>query len=422
MKIKWVKIKGEGGGILKEEYIKIFSDVLKIKTENGNEKEVALYLKDLLSKHNIESTLLEFAAGRANLVAEISNGEGKTIGISGHMDVVSAGDESKWTHNPYEADIENGVIWGRGTSDMKSGLVALTLAFIELAESKNFKGKIRLMATVGEEVGELGSKQLTDLGYADDLDAILVGEPCNVGVMYAHKGSLNYKLKATGIAAHSSTPELGKNAIENLLDVILLIRTEIEKQSKEYKNEILGETLHNVTLFNGGTQVNSIPDYAEAEVNMRTIPEFSNDKIIELIEDIVDKCNSQGKSLELEVTANQLPVQSNPNSELIKTIIEQAGKINTLSVEYLIKQMGEVMNEDLTKLPFFKEGKIELRPITASGTTDVAQFIRGNKNMEVAVYGPGMPMLNHKIDERLPIEQFIDFIEVYKNILSSYLN
>lgn len=92
------------------------------------------------------------------MVAEIHHGDGKTLAISGHLDVVSAGDVSQWTHPPFSAHIDDdGVLWGRGASDMKSGLAALAMAMIHLNETKNFTGTIRLMATVGEEVGEYGS-------------------------------------------------------------------------------------------------------------------------------------------------------------------------------------------------------------------------------------------------------------------------
>lgn len=252
-------------------------DVIKINSENDHEKQVALYIQNLLKQHGIESKLVDFKGDRANLVAEIKNGEGKTLVISGHMDVVSAGDPSAWTHPPFSAYMdEQGVMWGRGTSDMKSGLMALVFAMIAMHDSKNFHGTIRLLATVGEEVGEYGSKQLTDLGYVDDADGLLIGEPCNLGIMYAHKGSLNYKLVSKGSAAHSSMPELGSNAIEHLNVAMTQISQRISEQAEKFENPTLGKTFHNITLIKGGVQVNSIPDYA----NTKPMPVPSQNLII----------------------------------------------------------------------------------------------------------------------------------------------
>lgn len=407
----------------KKERIAILKHIVKINTENGNEGSVAKYFQELLNNHGIESKLIEFSPGRSNLVSEISNETGKTLALTGHMDVVNAGDESKWTHPPFSAHIEEDVIWGRGTSDMKSGLAALVIAFIELNESRRFKGRIKLLATVGEEIGELGSKQLTDLGYADGIDAMLIGEPCNVGIVYAHKGSLNYKVISKGVAAHSSTPELGSNAIEHLTAAMTMISERIASKAEKYENPVLGKTYNNITLIRGGVQVNSIPDYAEFEANARTIPEFDNLAVIKEVKAVINELNQKEHfDLDVVITADQYPVETDPNSTLVQTIIEVTNSMESLSVKHLLKSMGDVIGEDLNYIGLPVGEKQPLAPISTSGTTDAAQFIRANKNLELAVYGPGMPMLNHKINERLPIEQYLDFIEAYKLIIEKYLS
>ncbi|MGF0095995.1 ArgE/DapE family deacylase [Peptoniphilus sp. SGI.035] len=405
----------------RENAIDILSDLIKIKTVNGNELEVANYLKDLLLKNGIQSKLVKFAENRANLIAEIENGPGKTLVLSGHMDVVSPGDESQWTFHPFEAHIEDDVIWGRGTSDMKSGLAALTIAFIETAKEKNFSGKIKLIATVGEEIGELGAEQLTDLGYVEDVDAILIAEPCNLGVVYAHKGSLNYKVSSKGVAAHSSTPEIGKNAVEHLNRAMSEISKHFEKRAEDFSNEMLGKMTHSITVVEGGTQVNSIPDFAEFEANVRTIPELKNQQIIEEIQEILARLNKEKDfELNMEVTANQSPVQSDANSKLVKTIIDVVKEMPDLLPMNLMKSMGEVLGKDLRET--LDVSFSEIKPMAVAGTTDAAQFMKDRSDIELAVYGPGMPMLNHKIDERLPLKQYIDFIEAYIRIIDNYMN
>lgn len=130
--------------------LKALQEVIQIDSTNDHEKQVALYLQKPLGDHGIESKLVDFKGDRANLVAEVRNGEGKMLSLSGHMDVVNAGDPDAWTPPPFSGHIdEHGVIWGRGTSDMKSGLVALAFAMIAAHKSGNFKGTIRLLGTVG---------------------------------------------------------------------------------------------------------------------------------------------------------------------------------------------------------------------------------------------------------------------------------
>ena len=376
----------------RDEAVSFLQDIVRIKTENDNETEVAEYIKNLLEKYGIDSKLVEYSPGRSNLVAEISNGEGKVLGISGHMDVVAAGDPNLWSEEQYGAEIVDGKLYGRGATDMKSGLAALVVAMIHAKKSGDYNGTIRLLATVGEETGEVGARQLTDLGYADDLDAIIVAEPFNGRILYAHGGSYNYAIKSYGLSAHSSTPQLGQNAIQHLSQAMVAVQEEMDKIIGKYENEKLGRTIHSITLISGGSQINSIPEYAEYKSNMRTIPEFDNDKVTELLQEIVDKLNKkEGFKLELEVLADMPPVSSNPESDLIKVIHENS-------------------HED------------DISLIALPGTTDTAQFRRRNENMDVAIYGPGEFSTLHKIDEYVEVEQYLEFIETYKRILSAYLN
>lgn len=400
----------------------MLQDVIQIQSENGNEEAVAKYYQDVLNDHGIDSKLITYSEGRSSLVAEIANGKGKVLVLSGHMDVVSSGDKDQWTHPPFSGDIEDGIIWGRGASDMKSGLTALVIAFIKLKESGRFKGTIRLLATVGEEIGELGSTQLTSLGYLDDVDAVLIGEPCNLGVVYAHKGSLNYKVVSKGIAAHSSTPDLGENAIDYLLTAMTMISERIAQQAEQVENPVLGKTFHNITLLSGGSQVNSIPDRAMFEANARTIPEYDNEAVMATVEAVLEELN-QIKCVDLEavITANQPPVETTPDSQLVQTILQVANRHASLKPQFLIQQMNDVLGKDMLSEDMASSVFDSVQPMVVSGTTDAAQFVRANAHLEVAVYGPGMPTLNHKIDERLPLSQYLDFIEVYQEVIHEYL-
>lgn len=407
--------------VTKEEAVQLLQDMIQINTENDNEEELARYIQEFLTAHGIESELVEFAPKRASLVAEISNGPGKKLGLTGHLDVVSAGNAEDWTHPPFSGFVdENKILWGRGASDMKSGLAALVLAMVALHESQDYSGTIRLLATVGEEVGEYGSKQLTKLGYVDDLDGMLIGEPCNIGIIYAHKGSLNYKVTSKGTAAHSSMPELGNNAIEHLNHAMLKISEAIAQEATKHTDPELGQTFHNITVVTGGQQVNSIPDWASFEANARTIPAFDNQDVIRTVKEVIEELNEQeGFDLSIEVTADQKPVVSDKHSPLIQSILKVQQQFPSLQVPAQLKQMEEVLGGDLSgqnDLP------TTLVPLAVSGTTDAAQFTQSKKTFDVAVYGPGIPMLNHKIDERLPVDQYWDFIAIYQAILSDYLS
>ena len=374
-----------------EEKVQILKDIVQIKSVNENEEEVANYLKDLFKKYEIDSTLVNYSPGRSSLVAELSNGEGKVLGFTGHMDVVDAGDESQWTYPPYEGHIEGNKMYGRGTTDMKSGLAAMAIAMIELKEKGTpFNGKIKLLATVGEEIGELGSQQLTEEGYADDLDGLIIGEPSNYNLVYTHMGSINYSVVSHGKSAHSSMPKEGINAINHLNEFITEANRAMDKITEKYEDEVLGRTIHNVTVIHGGNQVNSIPETASLQANIRSIPSYSNDDIIHTLQGIVDKLNEKTDyHLELKVDYNKQSVKSPKDSALIQSILN-------------------VSDKDL--------------PLTGlSATTDAAEFTKSAQPFDLVVYGPGEPTLPHQVDEYVQIDNYLDMIAQYQNIAKEYL-
>jgi acetylornithine deacetylase or succinyl-diaminopimelate desuccinylase len=281
----------------KEERIKHLQEIIRIPSENDNEIEVAKYYQKLLEEHGIESKLVEYSPTRQNLIAEIKGeNPGKVLVFSGHMDVVDAGDFNDWTYPPFEGFIEDGKMYGRGTTDMKAGLTALVIAMIELKESGKLKnGTVRLVATVGEEIGMLGSKQLTEEGYVDDADAIIIAEP-KLGdgkVVTAHKGSVQYEIISYGRSAHSSIPENGINSLQQIVDFIQLTNPRFEEAASVAENDKLGRMLNAYTVINGGDQINSIPAITKLRGNGRTIPEVDNDVFLDVINSSIEEMNEQ---------------------------------------------------------------------------------------------------------------------------------
>lgn len=111
--------------------INFFKKLIQINTVNGNELAEAQYIKQVLASHHIDSKLVPFAEGRANLIAEIGENPGPVLAFSGHIDTVDTGDPNNWTYDPFSAEEVDGQIYGRGTVDMQSGLAAMVCALIE---------------------------------------------------------------------------------------------------------------------------------------------------------------------------------------------------------------------------------------------------------------------------------------------------
>lgn len=374
--------------------IKILQDLIQIPSENDHEEKVALYLQALLKEYGIDSELVEYIPGRANLVASIEGqGPGKILGLSGHMDVVAAGDPANWTHDPFAGEIVDGRMYGRGTTDMKAGLAALVLAMIEIKENQlPFKGEIRLLATVGEEIGMYGSKQLVDEGYADGLDGLIVAEPSGAEVLvYCHKGSIQYEIISHGKAAHSSMPDLGIDALQQMVDYINVSNQKFQALKDQGSHPVLGETINVNTVIEGGDQINSVPEKVVMKANARIIPQVDNEAFLDAVEESLAEVNEQIEGrLELKILQNNPPVDSQPDSQLIQIFKKVTGK--------------------------------DLAVIGLGGATDASNFGRLEKPFDLAIYGPGESSLAHVVDEYVEVDDYLSFIDVYKQAIVDYLS
>lgn len=142
--------------------------------------------------------------------------------------------------------------------------------------------------------------------------------------------------------------------------------------------------------MNGGNQVNSIPNYAALQGNIRSIPEFSNDEMINELQETVDELNkNQPYKLTLTIDYNKLSVRAAKDSELVQVIQSQF----------------------TTPLPL----------IGISATTDTAEFIKSDNSFDFVVFGPGEPTLPHQVDEYVDIDNYLDMIDKYKQIITTYL-
>lgn len=375
-----------------EQKLKILEDLVAIQSVNENEIKVAEYLKKLFAEYNIESTIIPVTDTRVNLVAEIGSGS-PVFGISGHMDVVSPGDISKWSTDPFVLTEKDGKLYGRGANDMKSGLAALAIAMIELKESNSLtNGSIRFMATTGEEVGGAGSKKLYEEGYMDDVDALIVAEPSQDVIVYSHKGSLNFKVISQGQEAHSALPQLGYNAIDPLAKFITRVNAEVRDPSRS--NETLGELIMNCTIIEGGQQVNSIPELATAEFNVRTIPEYDTEEVIAKFNEIAEEINNkQDSKINVEVTMALPSVFTDGKSELVKTA----------------QSLGEKYFGD-------KPGTIG-----SPGVTDDSNLLRSKGDeFPFMMFGPGLTKMAHKIDEYVHKDVYLKFIDLYKEMILAF--
>jgi len=184
----------------------------------GNENQCCDYLASLLTSAGFQCNRYEFAPGRGSLVATIgSNLSGKApLCFTDHVDVVPLG-AAPWHCDPFAAEIVDGKIYGRGASDMKSGVAAFVTAALDLAAYLKDGPGLVLIITAGEEAGCEGTFDLARRYQAGNIlgniGAIVVAEPTANYPLVGHKGALWLSAYTAGVTAHGSMPDHGVNAI-----------------------------------------------------------------------------------------------------------------------------------------------------------------------------------------------------------------
>ena len=208
----------------------------------------------------------------ANVLAPTVFGEGTNIVLNAHGDVVPPG--LGWSVDPYEGEVIDGKMYGRGVAVSKSDIAAYTYAVLALKQvNEQLSGMIDLAFTFDEETGgEIGPKWLMDQGYIKPDQAIVAG--FTYSAVNAHNGCLHFEIKTTGKSAHAALPHTGIDAIEATSKIVNALY-DYRKTLAEKKSSIPGidfPTL-NVGLISGGINTNVVPDECTIRVDRRLIPE-----------------------------------------------------------------------------------------------------------------------------------------------------
>lgn len=383
----------------RQRQIKLLQDLIQIETIDDHEKQVVDYLEKLFAPYGdrVSLTRVPYQDDRESVVISIGPTNGDfTLGFSGHMDVVNLGDRSAWKDDPFSGKLYDNdtKIYGRGTTDMKSGLAGMIGTFLTLLDEKvELTGELRLLATVGEETGMWGSEELTKQGYINDLDVLVIGEDTtDLNVVYASNGDIDYTITSYGKVAISSQAGAGINALDNMLDFIDLANDKLRNLPRIH--ETLGPVVHNVTMISGGDQVNSIPGKITARGNIRINPLYTVAEIQTILEDVVEQAN--------QMPQHKFDLQYDYLGEAVDGDLK--GEYVTTAQSMLTDILG-------------KPVKIVGEP----GATDASNFVKSPTAPTMIVVGPGNDSV-HQIDEYVDVAEYLAAAEFYERFAKKYLS
>lgn len=380
--------------------VKLTQDLVKIpshKFVENRESEVAEFIYNYCKKNGLEVEYQQVEGLRRNVIAKLKGkGTGKNLIFNGHIDTVPP---YEMEFEPFSAEIKDGYLLGRGCNDMKGAVACMITAMLNIKNKGNLLGgDIILTAAVGEEEKSDGTEFVVKSGIT--ADGAIVGEPANYGYALGHRGLEWLEIRIEGKIAHGGIPELGINAISKAAKLIRRIEEQLMPKLKERQNEWMGPSVMNFGLIKGGTQPSSVADSCIIQIDRRYLPVENVEGVIKEYQDIIDEIKTEDPEFKAEIIRmdsnlmdefDHAPLIAQPDSDIAKTVY---------------KVLKEFIN---------KEPNIEKR----RGWTDAGVLSTYGK-IPTVVTGPGDLKYSHAKNEKIPVVDLVNYVEIYTKIAEEF--
>ena len=355
----------------------------------GNEAPIEEVVRASLDARVASWESIEPAPGRLSLVGSLPSVEGRpTLIVNGHLDVVPV-NASAWSHDPFDPQVVDGRIYGRGTADMKGGIVAAICALDALEAAGRAPACNIVFHLVADEErgGRWGTQALLEAGLIQG-DACLVPEPTDLQLCVAERGLLQARVHVAGRPGHGSRPREGVSAIEHAAQIVLALHA---ADFPGVDHPLLGKPTANVGTIAGGSTFNTVAESCVVGVDRRILP------------------GATAASTEAEIVA----------------LIDSAG-IDGLRYSFEIDTFGEAseMSPDdpwaaaVGSAVALATG-VQPSVIGMTFTTD-ARFVRNQAGIPAVVCGPGSIDQAHGDDEYVTISQLVDATVAYAELFAAF--
>ncbi|MBI5396401.1 MAG: ArgE/DapE family deacylase [Verrucomicrobia bacterium] len=244
-------------------------------TDKTGEAEIAAFVAQRLRRMGADVEFQYAEPDRPTVIGKLAaRGRAKrAVAFAPHTDTVSV---AGMTIEPFKPVVRGDKLYGRGAADTKGSLAAFLAAMERAARSRAAREHdIYLIALMGEESGNDGAKFLMRHKWPKllgKLDFVIVGEPTELDIVNAHKGSLWFRATTRGRACHGAMPEHGENAITKMTRIIGRLERDFMPRLARRRHPVLGCATMNIGTIRGGTKVNIVPDRCAMEVDLRTLP------------------------------------------------------------------------------------------------------------------------------------------------------
>ncbi len=373
--------------------VALTADLIRCPSVTPAEGGALQLLEKLLSGAGFDCRRID-RNGIANLFARWGRpGANRTFGFNGHTDVVPVGDAAAWTRDPFGGEIIDGWLWGRGATDMKSGVAAFAAAAVDFVRATPPDGAVVLTITGDEEdIGADGTAAILDWmrSVGEQMSVCLVGEPTcpdRLGEMMkiGRRGSLTCHLEAQGVQGHSAYPHRAKNPLHAMVRLMDHLASHVLDHGTDHFD---ASSLAVTTIDTGNKASNVIPAKARATVNIRFNDAHSS------------------ASLSDWLRAEAAAVQSDTGVTFVLDIQVTGESFVTPPGDFVRLVAGSVTAET----------GVEPKLSTSGGTSD-ARFVKDHcPVVEFGLVGKTM----HQVDERVEVAQIRQLKAIYGRILRDY--
>ncbi|WP_139489017.1 acetylornithine deacetylase [Brevibacillus dissolubilis] len=405
-----------------DEYLALVKKLISYPTVSPparNTVEAQAFLQQYLDNLGFETTSWDVYPNDPNVVGILTGTQSdsyQSLIINGHMDVAEVGDDSEWTHSPFDAVVRDGYLYGRGTADMKGGLAGALFAIKVLCDlGIELKGDLQFQSVIGEEAGEAGTLSCMEKGYHADFAIVVDTSDLHIqGQGGVITGWITIQSKETyhdGIRAkmiHAGGGVKGASAIEKMMKIIAGLQ-ELERHwavTKSYPGFPAGTNTINPAVIEGGRHAAFVADRCALWITVHFYPNENYESIIEEIESHICRVADADPWL-----------RENPPVFRWggKSMIEERGEIFP-SLEIDPDHPGTQL------LASVCEQVSEERATIGMTTTVTDAGWLGRAGIPTVLFGPGKLEDAHAVDEKVSVEQLIQFAKVMAITIAEWCN
>lgn len=386
-----------------DQVIELCRRLIQQKSYSGNEDGMVKVLSENMKALGFDEVTVD---RYGNIIGRIKGKRpGKKILFDGHIDTVPVTEESEWLYPPFAAEIHDGKMYGRGTSDMKGAVAAMTCAAADFAKDtgKDFAGEIYVSGVVHEECFE--GVAAREISKEVRPDYVVIGEASQLNIKIGQRGRAEIVLETFGKACHSANPEKGINAVYKMAKVIEAIRTLTPTHHPVLGDGILELTDIKSAPYPGASVV---PEYCRATYDRRLLVGETKESVLEPITALLNRLMAEDP--ELKAKASYAVGQ------------ERCHTGETIEGERFFPGWLYDKNDDFVQSVYTKLKEKGFTPeITQYNFCTNGSHYAGEAKIKTFGLGPSKENLAHTLNEYIELEQLTKVTECYYGVMEALL-